>query len=309
MGTWVDTIHPRLDSPADVRLQDELENRLQRYAIDYYAWADGELGRLNAALAQAQTFEASAELTSLLNRARELSARSEGYFDPGVGEIVAAWGFHRGGAVQQEPPQALLDRWADDPPGIADLQITGNRIGSARPLVVDLGGIAKGEVVDRLLDVFTAAGVHDVLVDAGGDVRVLGSRGERNWTIGIQAPRAPAGVLGAIRLHDGEAAFTSGDYEKYFAAESGRQHHLLDPRDGRPAIHTQAVTVIADNGALADAAATAIFVAGPQNWRRIAAALDIAYVLRVDASGEVDMTAAMRERVSMQADAEPATIQ
>lgn len=309
MGTWVDTIYPRLNAQAERRLQDELDGALQRYEIDYYAWADGELGRLNAALAERESFAVSVELADLLADARTISARSEGYFDPGVGELVEAWGFHRGGAVHKEPEPEFLQRWADDPAGIADLRIHGNRIDASRALIIDLGGIAKGEVVDRLLDLFVAAGVHNVLVDAGGDVRVLGTRGERSWTIGIQSPRDPQGLLGSIPLHDGEAAFTSGDYERFFESESGRRHHLLDPRSGVPAAHTQAVTVIAGNGALADAAATAIFVAGPENWRRVAASLGVACVLRVDASGTIEMTAPMRERISMQADDEPATMQ
>ncbi len=309
MGTWVDTIYPRPDPATDTRLQNALDSRLQHYAVDYYAWADGELGRLNAALARAEAFEVSAELAALLSAAQRISARSAGYFDPGVGELVEAWGFHRGDAVRAEPDAQFLKQWASDPPGIADLHIDGTRIDAGRSLLIDLGGIAKGEVVDRLLDVFVAAGISDVLVDAGGDVRVLGSRGERNWTIGIQSPRDPDGMLGAIQLRSGEAAFTSGDYERFYETESGRRHHLLDPRSGLPATHTQAVTVIAGNGALADAAATAIFVAGPENWARVAAALGVEYVLRVDASGTVEMTPEMRERISMQADDEPATMQ
>ncbi|MGD8325090.1 MAG: FAD:protein FMN transferase, partial [Gammaproteobacteria bacterium] len=174
-------------------------------------------------------------------------------------------------------------------------------------LLIDLGGIAKGEVVDRLLDLFAAAGIENVLVNAGGDVRVRGRRGERQWTIGIQSPRAD-GLLGSITLNDGEAAFTSGDYERYFDSDEGRSHHLLDPISGRPATHTQATTVIAGNGALADAAATALFVAGPARWRRIAAALGIELALRVDADGHVEMTPAMRERVRMQGTEEPATM-
>jgi thiamine biosynthesis lipoprotein len=206
------------------------------------------------------------------------------------------------------PSAEFLANWAAAPAGIAELDIQGNRIAAARSIVVDLGGIAKGEIVDRLLELFVRAGIHDALVDAGGDVRVIGSRGGRAWTIGVQSPRAAEDLLGSIELRDGEAAFTSGDYERYFDSDSGRSHHLLDPRTGRPATHTQAVTVLAANGALADAAATAIFVAGPENWRATASALGITHVLRVGADGAIEMTPAMRERVRMHAPREPATM-
>jgi thiamine biosynthesis lipoprotein len=73
-------------------------------------------------------------------------------------------------------------------------------------------------------------------------------------------------------------------------------HHILDPRTGYPVTHTQAVTVVAADGTLADAASTALFVAGPKEWRHIAQALGVAAALRIDASGEIEMTAAMRDR-------------
>jgi len=309
MGTWVDTIHPKLGPELSERIEHDIDAALQRYEIDYYAWADGELGRLNTAIAAGEAFEASDELTDLLHRAQILSLRSGGYFDPGVGAAVAAWGFHDAQSQPQEPSAEFLEGWAANRIGIADLTIEDNRVSSAdERLTIDLGGIAKGEVVDRLLERFTAEGVDDVLVNAGGDVRVLGRHGTRSWSIGIQSPRHVADLIGSIELFDGEAAFTSGDYERFFETETGRRHHLLDPVSGLPATHTQAVTVIAPNGSLADAAATAIFVAGPLKWRETADSLGIRYVLRVDADGGIEMTPEMRERVRMQAGPEPATM-
>ena len=308
MGTWVDTVYSTRDANQRERIDAELDALLERFAIDYYAWADGELARANAALASGSSFQASPELAALLQRARAVSRSSEAYFDPGVGALVEAWGFHSAQSAPGEPAAEFLERWQRDHASIADLHLDGQQISTARrDLVLDLGGIAKGDVVDRMLDVFLSAGISDVLVNAGGDVRVLGMRGTREWRLGIQSPRAAA-LLGSIALSDGEAAFTSGDYERFVESDSGRAHHLLDPVSGRPATHTRAVTVIADNGALADAAATALFVAGPVNWRRVAAALDVGLVLRVDASGAIEMTPGMRERVRMQGTEEPATI-
>ncbi len=308
MGTWVDTVYPAPDQADGRLIGTRVDELLSRFEIDYYAWADGELGRLNAALAAGSDFSASPQLVDLLERARDLSRASDGFFDPGVGALVEAWGFHSADTEPREPAAAFLDAWSRAHPSIADLQVDGLRLSAASTdLLIDLGGIAKGEVVDRILEALAAVGVEDVLVNAGGDVRVLGMRGARNWTIGIQSPRA-AELLGSVPLYDAEAAFTSGDYERFFETDDGRRHHLIDPRTGQPATHTQAVTVIASNGALADAAATALFVAGPEHWRRIAAALGVEYVLRVDASGGIEMTPAMRERVRMQATEEPATM-
>lgn len=308
MGTWVDSVYLTPDEHTQMLISNEVDDLLGRYEVDYYAWADGELGHLNTALGAGRSFTASAELAALLRLSKALSVSSDGFFDPGVGALVEAWGFHSADQDPGTPAAAFLEQWQRDPTSIAELRIDGRLLSTdSRRLVIDLGGIAKGEIIDRLLERFIAIGIDNVLINAGGDVRVRGARGDRKWTVGIQAPRS-AGLLGSIELNDGEAAFTSGDYERFYEADDGRRHHLIDPKTGNPAAHTQSLTVIADNGALADAAATALFTAGPAHWRSVAAALGIASVLRVDASGSIEMTPAMRERVRMRSAAETATM-
>jgi thiamine biosynthesis lipoprotein len=141
-----------------------------------------------------------------------------------------------------------------------------------------------------------AAGVVNALINTGGNVRVLGTRDGRPWRIGIRAPRADT-ILGVVELASGESIATSGDYERFYDYAGKRMHHILDPRTGYPVTHTQATTVVAADGTLADAASTALFVAGPEEWREVAQALGVAMVLRVDASGEIDVTPAMRDRL------------
>jgi FAD:protein FMN transferase len=303
MGTWVDIVIGARGQPDDGAALAALESMLHRFETDYYAWADGELKRINEGLGQGKPQHVTEEMAEVLEQARTLSARSDGDFDPAVGGLVELWGFHSSLVPPAQPSSAAIAQWLDDRPSIAQLEIHDRTVSSTnRRVKLDLGGIAKGTIVDRLLAELTRRGYTDALVNAGGDVRVLGARAERPWRIGIQAPRA-RGLLGTLTLADGEAVFTSGDYERYFDADGQRMHHLLDPRLGYPATHTQAVTVIATEGALADAAATAIFVAGPSRWREIAARLDIAAVLRVDASGAIEMTDAMARRIELDSDA------
>jgi len=101
-----------------------------------------------------------------------------------------------------------------------------------------------------------------------------------------------------LLLHDGEAAFTSGDYERYVERDGRRWHHILDPTTGRPAQHTAAVTVVTTDGTTADAAATALLVAGPDRWRGLARDLGVDSVLRVAADGSAQMTEPMRARIT-----------
>jgi thiamine biosynthesis lipoprotein len=298
MGTMVDIA---LEAPsqnegeAAVR---EAEAMLREYERDYYPWSEGELARLNAGIREGRPVTVTPAMARLLGEARALSSRSKGLFDPGVEPLVQLWGFDHARSLGPAPPKAeaiaaLLARRSS----IAALRIDGVRVESrSKALQLDLGGIAKGQAVDEIIELLRRHGVTNAMVNAGGDLRVIGRHRARAWRIGIKDPRR-RGVLGAIELRDGEAAFTSGDYERYFEYHGTRYHHLLDPATGRPATHTRAVTVIAEDGVKADAAATALFVAGPTRWRSIAETLGVRYVLRVDASGQIELTEPMRRRL------------
>jgi FAD:protein FMN transferase len=295
MGTWVDIAVVATPTAAEAALADA-EALLRGFEIDYYAWADGQLAALNEALAGGREAVVREEMATLLADAKRLTLASEGAFDPAVGTLVELWGFHSALEEPRAPDAAAIDAWLRTGASLAAVEIDGRRVRGAVPgIKLDLGGIAKGEAVDRLVTLLGRHGIRNAMVNAGGDLRVLGHRTGRPWRIGIQDPRSDA-VLGVIELADGEAAFTSGDYERYFEGADGRLHHIIDPRTGYPASSTRAVTVVAKLGVEADAAATALFVAG-DDWRRLATAVGVDTVLRVDAAGEIEVTEEMNRRV------------
>ncbi len=90
---------------------------------------------------------------------------------------------------------------------------------------------------------------------------------------------------------------TSGNYERYREYEGIRYAHIIDPRNGYPVAHVASATVISRNGGLADAAATALSVAGPESWQRIARQLSVTEVMLVDETGRVFLTPAMQARI------------
>jgi thiamine biosynthesis lipoprotein len=309
MATWFDLSLPRSATERDPGLIARIESELRQFEDDYYAWGTGELASLNRTLTRAEPLEVSEPMARLLATARSVAETTDRAFDPGVGGLVELWGFHDAGSTARRPETAAVGARLAESGSILDLEIDGARIGitgsaahrEGLRFTLDLGGIAKGAAVDRIVAELDSLGVSPALINAGGDLRVVGTPSERDWRIGIAAPRDD-GILGTIRLLDHEAAFTSGDYERFFEQEGDRYHHILDPRTGLPVGHTQAVTVIADNGTIADAAATALFVAGPDAWRSAAAELGITAVLRVDSTGKIEMTQPMRERLQARAD-------
>lgn len=202
------------------------------------------------------------EVFHLIRDAVDISEASGGAFDVTVLPLVELWGFERGGAI---PPQDVLAEKLTSVGyrGII-LEESSLSVGFSKPgMGLDLGAIAKGWAVDRAIEKLEARGIHNAIIDAGGDLRIIGARpGKEFWRIGVQHPREPGALLATFELRD-TAIVTSGDYERFFLVNGVRYHHILDPATGEPARGCQSVTVLAATAAEADACATAAFVLGP----------------------------------------------
>ena len=267
----------------------------------YHAWQPSELTALNDALAAGRSLEVSEELAGFLREAQALSARGEGLFDPGIGRLVALWGFHGDEFKPVLPDPDALAALRQARPGIRDLRLDGRRVSSSRAAVaLDFGGYLKGVALDRAAATLKNAGFADALINIGGNVMALGSKGGTPWRVGIQHPRSPS-PMATLELRDGEAIGTSGDYQRYFEVQGRRYCHLIDPRTGEPASGTQAVSVLIPPGpgagTMSDVASKPLFVAG-DGWPRLASAMGVGQVLRVAADGRIQATAAMAARLA-----------
>ena len=277
----------------------DLEQMFAQMHKDWHAWeGEGELVRLNRALAQSKSFEVSEALKALLMQGSDYSAQSEGLFNPALGRLIALWGFHNDLPPGGPPPteQAIRELVAAAP-AMHALNFEGHWVSSENPYVqLDLGAFAKGVALNMAIEKLRSNGIRHAIVNAGGDLCVAGRHGERAWRVGVRHPQGE-GVLASLEVADGECVLTSGNYERYREFEGIRYAHILDPRNGYPVRHVASATVIARDGGLADAAATALSVAGPQAWERIAGRMKVDQVMLVDAAGQVHLTKAMRERV------------
>jgi thiamine biosynthesis lipoprotein len=275
----------------------------------YHAWQPSELSALNEAIAAGRTMEVTAEFAGYIREAQTIAAAGDHLFDPGIGRLVALWGFHTDDIQPHLPDPAAVKALLAQHPSIADLRVDGNRVSSRnRSVALDFGGYLKGVALDRAAALLKQDGVANALINIGGNVMALGTRDGRGtpWRVGIQHPR-PQGVGGAplasLDLRDGEAIGTSGDYHRYFEIDGRRYCHLLDPRSGFPADATQAVTILSAPGPAAgmrsDALSKPIFIAGAE-WRAMARKLDVAAVLKVGADGTASATPAMQARLKIE---------
>ncbi len=280
----------------------QLETEFARWHQNWSPWTDGELAQLNRALSHGQSFTVDPELATLIREATDLSARSQRLFNPAIGNLVNLWQFHRADEKDIQPPNASrITELVAMQPEMSDIKIQGDQISSSNPAVqLSLGAFAKGYAIDIAIEQLRRLGIHNTVINAGGDLKVSGQHGERPWRIGIRHPRQP-GVLGWLDVQAGESVFTSGDYERFYMYQGKRMHHILDPRTGYPSTGFSSVTVLHNNAGLADAAATALMIAGPQHWQEIARAMDIHAVMLVDATGTIYLSPAMAARVHLSA--------
>jgi len=197
-----------------------------------------------------------------IKKSIEISEQSDGGFDITVGPLIKLWQKAR---EKEHPPSEEDLRRTLDLVGFRNIMISPDEkiLLKKDGMSIDLGGIAKGYAVDRAFDILRGLGYRNLIVNAGGDLRVGGMKFSQPWFIGIQNPRNPEKVVAKIPLTDGAIA-TSGDYEKYFIYQGKRYHHILNPKDGLPAWGCQSVSVLCEEGILTDAMATAVFVLGPE---------------------------------------------
>lgn len=280
-----------------------VDRELQRMHRDWHAWEPGMLADINRAIAAGRSIKLSPEAIEIIGDAAELERRSGGLFNPAIGRLLALWGFHASELPEGPPPPAAdIDRLVDRSPSLADLNIRGGVLTSRnRAVQLDFGAYLKGVAVERALGILEEAGIEHAIVNAGGDLGVIGRHDRRRWRAAVEHPDGDDGrYLGTIEVNDGEFLFTSGNYRRYRENEGIRHGHIIDPRDGYPADQVSSVTVIDDSGGKADAAATALAVAAAEEWPAIASGLGIDAVMRVGANGTIQVTPAMAARLQWQ---------
>lgn len=256
---------------------DDADRRMSTYR------EDSELARFNRSRST-DWLAVSRELCDAVHLALEIGKLTSGAFDITVGPVVDLWGFGPGEAVTSPPSDddIQLERMKTGLENV-EADCENPAIRKARPdLRIDLSGFGKGRAADEVGFLLQEQGIFNFLVEIGGDLRVQGRKANgQEWNIAIETPDSQGRAIERVIQVGQNFVATSGDYRNFFEHDGNRYSHTIDPRTARPVTHDLAsVTVVFDNGAIADAYATALMVLGPDAGMMLAERLGIdAYFL------------------------------
>ena len=241
---------------------DEAEAEIQRLdELLSTGKEESEIAQLN----QNKSATLSEDAGYLVERALELNKETDGAFDIAIYPVMEAWGFPT--QNYQVPTADTLEsllKLADASQIIYDensRKISFDREG----MKIDLGGIAKGYTSSRIMDIYKENNISSGLVNLGGNVQALGTKPDGSkWRVAVQSPDDTEDYLGILSVED-KAVITSGGYERYFEQDGKTYHHIIDPKTGYPAENgLTSVTVVSEDGTLADGLSTSLFIMGKE---------------------------------------------
>jgi thiamine biosynthesis lipoprotein len=252
---------------------------------------DSEISRVNARAADGPMVIGD-ELFGLVERSLALSQASGGAFDITYDSVGYLYDFR----AHQRPTDSEI---AARLPAVDYRHVVLDRerhtiFFTTHGVRINLGGIAKGYVVERAAAMLRARGVEHALLNAGGDTRVIGDRRGQPWIVGIRHPRVADEVVTRLPLVD-EAISTAGDYERFFEENGRRYHHIINPATGRPTEGVLTVTVIGPDGTMTDGLDTAIFVLGVKKGLELIEHYPEYETIIVDSTGKVSYSKGLVE--------------
>ena len=238
----------------------------------------------------------STDTKNIVSKALEINKTTNGAFDISIYPLMVKWGFTtQKYNVPSKNEISTLLKDVDSSKIIFD-EKSGN-IKLKENMKIDLGGIAKGYTSNRVMQIFKECGVKSGLVSLGGNVQALGTKTDGTaWQIAIENPDKSSDYIGVVSVKD-KAVITSGGYERYFEKNGKTYHHILDPETGYPAESgVKSVTIVSDDGTLADALSTSLFVMGKEKaldyWREHKNEFD---TVLVEDNGDITITGGLEK--------------
>ncbi|MDO9535074.1 MAG: FAD:protein FMN transferase [Bacillota bacterium] len=264
----------------------EMENIFSRYI------SGSDINRINEAAGR-EAVKVNEETIFVLQKALEVAELSEGAFDPTIAPLLELWGF---GTDENRVPTSEELRKVLPLINYRAVQVNEEDSTVFLPeagMKIDLGGIAKGFIVDRGRLAAEKFPVTALFINAGGDISIKGTKptGDR-WRIAVQDPRSPEEWAAIIEMNEGSVA-TSGDYQRFFEEGGELFHHIIDPRTGFPAGNVSSVSIVAPDTLMSDALSTAVFVLGLEKGLELLESLDGVDGVIIDKQGKIHVTSGL----------------
>lgn len=262
-----DTTFFSMDTVITLRLPQNTAPEVRNDCIDEVQRLDALFSRtapdsMTARFRQAETsLEVSDEYRTVLEKALSVSAATGGAFDPTLAPLTELWNIT--GEAPVIPSAAAVEAALAET-GFERLSVDGNTVTKAFPaLSLDLGGCAKGYACEQAVRLLRNDSIPYGIVSFGGNIGVFGKKPDGTpWRVGVRDPDSADGVAGYLSMESGFLSI-SGDYERYFERDGVRYHHIFDRETGYPARSgVRSAAVWAEDGCIADALSTAVFVMG-----------------------------------------------
>lgn len=260
------------EQPTVGELQNEIDKVLEKVNDEMSTYRDdSELSRFNQHTSN-EPFSVSNDTATVVREALRINKLTEGAMDVTVGPIVNLWGFGPEDRPDIVPTAEQLEKRRTIT-GIQHLSETGDTLIKDIPeLYVDLSSIAKGRGTDEVADYLESVGIHNYMVEVGGEIRVKGkNRDGVAWRIAVEKPVVNQRSIENIIEPGDMAIATSGDYRNYFEENGVRYSHIINPKTGHPISNkVVSVTVLNPSCMTADGLSTGLMVLGEKEGLRIA---------------------------------------
>lgn len=240
------------------------------------------------------------DLLHIIMFSQEVSDKLGDSFDITIGPLTKLWGIGQKG--EYVPTQAEIDKVLP----LVNYHLM--EVDAANSTVylpkagmsLDLGGIAKGYTTDKAIEVLKAKGVTSALVNAGGDVRVIGNKPDgKPWRIGVQNPRQTDGISAKLALTQWDTMETSGDYQRFIMKDGIRYSHLLNPRTGWQPREVASVTIVNNSSTYGDILSKPIFVLGVERGLELLKQFPGTEAIIVTMDGKVTVTPGLENNIEV----------